>query len=96
MSPLKQVGSPSPFAFSVPAPPSQAHTCPHAHSSPRQATETDNLSPAAQEWSKIYPPLVEHLRIAVRMNVKTKSVELRSSKNTTETGALQKGEDFVK
>jgi RNA-binding protein PNO1 len=30
------------------------------------------------------------------MNVKTHSVELRTSSQTTDTGALQKGEDFVK
>lgn len=30
------------------------------------------------------------------MNIKTRSVELRTSKQTTDAGALQKGEDFVK
>jgi RNA-binding protein PNO1 len=30
------------------------------------------------------------------MNVKTNSVELRTSTQTADTGALQKGEDFVK
>ena len=30
------------------------------------------------------------------MNTKNKAVELRSSKHTTDPGALQKGEDFVK
>ena len=29
------------------------------------------------------------------MNIKTKAVELRTSKHTTDTGALQKGADFV-
>lgn len=47
-------------------------------------------------WSKIYPPLVEHLKLQVRVNLKNKCVELRSSKHTTESGALQKGEDFVR
>lgn len=47
-------------------------------------------------WIRIYPPLVEHLKLQVRMNVKTNSVELRTSSSTTDTGALQKGEDFVK
>ena len=54
------------------------------------------MSPLKNEWPKIYPPLVEHLKLQVRMNVKTKSVELRNSSITTDTGALQKGEDFVK
>jgi hypothetical protein len=30
------------------------------------------------------------------MNVKTKAVELRTSRHTTDSGALQKGEDFVR
>lgn len=30
------------------------------------------------------------------MNVKNRTVELRTSKFTTDSGALQKGEDFVK
>jgi RNA-binding protein PNO1 len=30
------------------------------------------------------------------MNVKSRAVELRTSRHTTDLGALQKGEDFVK
>ena len=54
------------------------------------------MSPLKNAWPKIYPPLVEHLKLQVRMNMKTKSVELRTSSHTTDTGALQKGADFVK
>ncbi|KIW94416.1 pre-rRNA-processing protein PNO1 [Cladophialophora bantiana CBS 173.52] len=54
------------------------------------------MSPLKQSWSKIYPPLVEHLKLQVRMNIKSKAVELRTSRFTTDTGALQKGEDFVR
>lgn len=54
------------------------------------------MSPLKAAWPKIYPPLVEHLKLQVRMNMKNKAVELRTSKHTTDSGALQKGEDFVK
>lgn len=54
------------------------------------------MTPLKSHWPKIYPPLVEHLKLQVRMNVKAKAVELRTSKFTTDSGALQKGEDFVK
>lgn len=54
------------------------------------------MSPLKTNWPKIYPPLVEHLKLQVRMNIKSKAVELRTSKFTTDAGALQKGEDFVK
>ncbi|CAF9928850.1 MAG: pre-rRNA-processing protein pno1 [Alectoria fallacina] len=47
-------------------------------------------------WPKIYPPLVGHLNLQVRMNVPARAVEIRSSKYTTDSGALQKGEDFVR
>ena len=54
------------------------------------------MTPLKASWSKIYPPLVEHLKLQVRMNVKNRAVELRTSKFTTDSGSLQKGEDFVK
>jgi len=54
------------------------------------------MTPLKNSWPKIYPPLVEHLKLQVRMNTKAKAVELRTSSATTDTGALQKGEDFVK
>jgi RNA-binding protein PNO1 len=55
------------------------------------------MAPLRNSWSKMYPPLVEHLKLQVRMNTKkNKTVELRTSKHTTDDGALQKGEDFVK
>ncbi|TRX96585.1 hypothetical protein FHL15_002487 [Xylaria flabelliformis] len=53
------------------------------------------FSPLKSNWPQIYPPLVEHLKLAVRMNVKHKAVELRNSK-TSSPGALQKGEDFIR
>ncbi|KAF4123328.1 RNA-binding protein PNO1 [Geosmithia morbida] len=54
------------------------------------------MTPLKQAWSSIYPPLVEHLKLQCRMNIKRKTVELRTSKHTADSGALQKGEDFVK
>ncbi|KAI9809870.1 MAG: pre-rRNA-processing protein pno1 [Sarcosagium campestre] len=54
------------------------------------------MTPLKATWPKIYPPLVEHLKLQVRMNMKNRAVELRTSKHTTDTGALQKGEDFIK
>lgn len=54
------------------------------------------MTPLKASWPKIYPPLVEHLKLQVRMNIKNKAVELRTSKFTSDSGALQKGEDFVK
>lgn len=54
------------------------------------------MTPLKNSWGKIYPPLVEHLKLQVRMNIKSRAVELRTSRYTTDAGALQKGEDFIK
>ncbi|SCU83234.1 LAFA_0D02454g1_1 [Lachancea sp. 'fantastica'] len=55
------------------------------------------MTPLRNNWTKIYPPLVDHLKLQVRMNLKTKTVELRTHpKHTTDPGALQKGADFIK
>lgn len=54
------------------------------------------MTPLKAAWPKIYPPLVEHLKLQCRMNMKSKSVELRTSRVTSDTGAIQKGADFVR
>lgn len=54
------------------------------------------MAPLKTSWPKIYPPLVEHLKLQVRMNVRGRAVELKTSRYTVDSGALQKGEDFVK
>ncbi|CDR45327.1 CYFA0S17e01684g1_1 [Cyberlindnera fabianii] len=54
------------------------------------------MTPLKNSWPKVYPPLVEQLKLQVRMNLKSKSVELRTWSQTTDPGALQKGADFIK
>ena len=54
------------------------------------------MTPLRSNWPKIYPPLVENLKLQVRMNVSARAVEMRSSSYTVDSGALQKGEDFVR
>jgi RNA-binding protein PNO1 len=53
-------------------------------------------APLKEEWMAIYTPLVTHMGLQVRMNPKRRTVELRTSPETVDTGALQKGEDFLK
>ncbi|GMK56320.1 hypothetical protein CspeluHIS016_0301600 [Cutaneotrichosporon spelunceum] len=54
------------------------------------------MTPLKREWVNIYTPMVEMLGLQVRMNVMRRAVELRSSGHTIDTGAIQKGADFVK
>ena len=53
------------------------------------------MTPLKTAWPKMYPPLVEHLGLQLRMNIAKKAVELRTSSQTLDTGALQKGTDFI-
>ncbi|KAJ3160797.1 pre-rRNA-processing protein pno1 [Irineochytrium annulatum] len=53
-------------------------------------------TPIKKAWLQIYTPLVEQMKLQVRMNVQKKRVEIRTCDLTVEQGALQKGADFVK
>lgn len=45
---------------------------------------------------KIFTPVVEHLQLQIRCNLKSRNVELRTCPETTDISNLQKGADFVK
>ncbi|KAL8843627.1 MAG: hypothetical protein Q9170_000131 [Blastenia crenularia] len=77
-------------------PPSKVTVAKHGAESRKVLVPPHRMTPLKSSWPKIYSPLVEHLKLQVRMNLKGKAVELRTSKHTTDAGALQKGEDFVK
>merc|ERR1711933_445313 len=52
-------------------------------------------TPLRENWEHILTPLVEYLKLQVRFNTRTRSVELKTSRHTLDSGALQKGADFV-
>ncbi|GBE82139.1 Pre-rRNA-processing protein [Sparassis crispa] len=54
------------------------------------------MTPLKKDWVNIFSPLTEMLQLQVRMNVRRKCVEIRTSKHTKDIGAIQKGADFVK
>lgn len=54
------------------------------------------LSPLKEYWDEIIKPIVEHMKLMVRMNMKARAVELKTSAFTTDSGALQRAEDFVR
>ncbi|XP_068088414.1 RNA-binding protein PNO1 [Hyperolius riggenbachi] len=53
-------------------------------------------TPLKENWMKIFTPIVEHLQLQVRFNLKSRNVEIRTCKETTDVGALTKAADFVK
>lgn len=54
------------------------------------------LTPLKQNWLKIFSPIVEHLKLQIRFNGRTKTVEIRPSPATEDVSVLQKAADFVK
>jgi RNA-binding protein PNO1 len=53
-------------------------------------------SPLKENWIKIFEPIVEHLKLQVRFNLKTRNVEVRTCKATEDVTNLQKAADFVR
>ena len=54
------------------------------------------FTPLKEKWMDLYQPIVKHMKLQIRMNLKTRSVELRTSEHTEEVSALQKSHDFIK
>jgi RNA-binding protein PNO1 len=52
-------------------------------------------TPLRECWEQLLTPLVEYLKLQVRFNTRTRSVEIKTSKHTLETSSLQKGADFI-
>merc|ERR1712012_494351 len=53
-------------------------------------------TPLKENWMKIFTPVVEHLHLQIRFNLSKRHVEIRTCKETEDSGAIQKAEDFVK
>ena len=55
----------------------------------------NRFTPLKENWMALYEPITKQMKIDVRMNLKTKKVELKTTKHTEDEGALQKSADFV-
>jgi RNA-binding protein PNO1 len=62
----------------------------------RVLVPANRMKPLKENWPSIVKALVEHMKIQVKMNTKTKCVEMRSYEKTEESSALQKSEEFLK
>nr|CAG4643483.1 EOG090X0D0V [Ilyocryptus agilis] len=60
------------------------------------AVPSHRYSPLKENWMKLFTPIVEHLHLQIRFNLKTRQVEIRSCKDTEDISNLQKAADFVK
>ncbi|CAK9796570.1 RNA-binding protein pno1 [Anthophora plagiata] len=62
----------------------------------RVSVPAHRYAPLKENWMKIFTPVVEHLQLHIRFNLKTRNVELRTAPETSDIANLQKGADFVK
>lgn len=53
-------------------------------------------TPLKENWMKIFTPVVEHLNLHIRFNLKTRNVEIKAGSETKDIGNLQKAADFVR
>mmetsp|Transcript_37212 Transcript_37212/g.117245 ORF Transcript_37212/g.117245 Transcript_37212/m.117245 type:complete len:272 (+) Transcript_37212:103-918(+) len=54
------------------------------------------LTPLKNSWMELIKPVVEHLKLQVRMNTKRRAIEIRNSEHTEDIGFLQKAADYFK
>lgn len=55
----------------------------------------NRYTPLKDNWEKIFSPIVEHLKLEVRFNLKTRNIEIRTGKETEDPNSIQKAADFV-
>ena len=60
------------------------------------AVPSHRYTPLKENWMKIFNPVVEHLKLQIRFNLKTRNVEIKASKDTEDLANLQKAADFVR
>jgi len=62
----------------------------------RVSVPQQRLTPLRENWMSIYTPIVQHMKLQIRMNTRSKTVEIRTSQHTDDIGAIQKAEDFLR
>ncbi|NWZ24449.1 PNO1 protein, partial [Asarcornis scutulata] len=60
------------------------------------AVPANRYTPLKENWMKIFTPVVEHLQLQIRFNLKTRNVEIKTCQETKDLSALTKAADFVK
>lgn len=54
------------------------------------------MTPLKNSWMQLIQPVVEHLKLQVRMNTKRRAIEIRNSAETDDIGSLQKAADYFR
>ena len=56
----------------------------------------NRFTPLKQSWDKIVTTVIENMKLQIRMNLKKKAVEIKTSEFTDDKLALQRTSDFLK
>jgi RNA-binding protein PNO1 len=56
----------------------------------------NKLKALKENWPTIVKAIIDHMKLEIRMNAAKRTIEMRTSENTTSTSAMQKSEDFLK
>lgn len=62
----------------------------------RVGVPPNRMTPLKTQWMGLIEPLVQHMKLQVRMNTKRRAVEIRNSNETEDLGYLQKAADYFK
>lgn len=62
----------------------------------RIAVPPHRYTPLRKDWMSLYTPIVEQLKLDVRMNPRKRCVELKTSQHTDDVDVLQRAADFLK
>jgi len=60
------------------------------------AVPAHRFAPLKENWVKIFTPIVQHLKLQIRFNLRSRQVEIRASDETEDVSTIQKAADFVK
>ena len=60
----------------------------------RIAVPQHRFTPLKDHWMELFKPVTENLKLDMRMNLKTRKIEVKTTRNTEDVGALQKAADF--
>ncbi|KAK2076616.1 pre-rRNA-processing protein pno1 [Prototheca wickerhamii] len=53
------------------------------------------MTPLKNQWLALYKPITENMGLDMRMNLKSRKVEIKTCKRTTDIANLQRAADFV-
>jgi RNA-binding protein PNO1 len=56
----------------------------------------NRFGPLKTNWLKIFTPIVKHLGLMIRFNIRARNIELRNGDDSDDIANLQKGADFVR